>query len=74
LTRVWTKVEAIRAKQAAKPEHSPLPALPTPDAAALRAQGFEEGRDAAWTLANRLWPEAHDLLDAIAALKLGSRT
>jgi NTP pyrophosphatase (non-canonical NTP hydrolase) len=27
LARVWTKVEQIRAKQAAKPKHSPLPAL-----------------------------------------------
>ncbi|WP_229257557.1 hypothetical protein [Duganella callida] len=26
LVRIWTKVEAIRAKQAAKPKHSPLPA------------------------------------------------
>lgn len=26
LSRVWAKVEAIRAKQAAKPKHSPLPA------------------------------------------------
>jgi hypothetical protein len=25
LARVWTKIEAIRAKQAAKPKHSPLP-------------------------------------------------
>ena len=25
LVRIWTKVEAIRAKQAAKPKHSPLP-------------------------------------------------
>ena len=25
LTRIWTKVEKIRAKQAAKPKHSPLP-------------------------------------------------
>lgn len=25
LRRIWTKVEAIRAKQAAKPKHSPLP-------------------------------------------------
>jgi len=35
LARIWTKVEAIRAKQAAKPKHSPLPiaaaaAPPTP--------------------------------------------
>jgi len=46
-----------------------LPALPTPDAAAQWAEGFAEGRDAAWTLADRMWPEAHDLLDAIAALR-----
>lgn len=25
LSRIWTKVEVIRAKQAAKPKHSPLP-------------------------------------------------
>ncbi|MGK5048792.1 hypothetical protein ACQ4WP_23285 [Janthinobacterium sp. GB4P2] len=31
LARIWTKVEAIRAKQAAKPKHSPLPvAAPQP--------------------------------------------
>ncbi len=31
LARIWTKVEAIRAKQAAKPKHSPLPqVIPTP--------------------------------------------
>lgn len=28
LARIWTKVEAIRAKQAAKPKHSPLPQQP----------------------------------------------
>lgn len=35
LARIWTKVEAIRAKQAAKPKHSPLPesAAPQPPAA-----------------------------------------
>lgn len=30
LARIWTKVEKIRAKQAAKPKHSPLPASPQP--------------------------------------------
>lgn len=33
LARIWTKVDAIRAKQAAKPKHSPLPehvSTPTP--------------------------------------------
>ena len=29
LARVWTKMDAIRAKQAAKPKHSPLPAEQT---------------------------------------------
>jgi hypothetical protein len=29
LSRIWTMVEQIRAKQAAKPAHSPLPAAPT---------------------------------------------
>lgn len=29
LARIWTKVEAIRAKQAAKPKHSPLPIAPS---------------------------------------------
>lgn len=28
LARIWTKVEQIRAKQAAKPKHSPLPESP----------------------------------------------
>lgn len=34
LARIWTKVEQIRAKQAAKPKHSPLPAVPAPAAQA----------------------------------------
>lgn len=32
LGRIWTKIETIRAKQAAKPAHSPLPAPPRPTA------------------------------------------
>ncbi len=31
LARVWTKIDQIRAKQAAKPKHSPLPAAPAHD-------------------------------------------
>ena len=31
LARVWTKIEIIRAKQAAKPKHSPLPSPPPAD-------------------------------------------
>jgi len=30
LERIWTKVEAIRAKQASKPKHSPLPGPSAP--------------------------------------------
>jgi len=35
LARIWTKVEQIRAKQAAKPKHSPLPVAPEPDDTSL---------------------------------------
>lgn len=31
LARIWTKVDQIRAKQAAKPHNSPYPAVPAPD-------------------------------------------
>lgn len=31
LARIWTKVEQIRAKQAAKPKHGPLPGPSTPE-------------------------------------------
>lgn len=37
LARIWTKVEAIRAKQAAKPKHSPLPGVATSAPAAAPA-------------------------------------
>jgi len=41
LARIWTKVETIRAKQAAKPKHSPLPehAAPASGGAAPGAEG-----------------------------------
>ena len=43
LARIWTKVEAIRAKQAAKPKHSPLPqSAPQPAPAPLsEREAFE---------------------------------
>lgn len=62
LARIWTKVEAIRAKQAAKPKGSPLPQAigatkTTPDAlareAVAKALHDHEGED--WT-----WPEHDD--------------
>lgn len=37
LARIWTKVEAIRAKQAAKPKHSPLPGAARAGAQAVPA-------------------------------------
>lgn len=37
LARIWTKVEQIRAKQAAKPKHSPLPEATRPAAQQVRA-------------------------------------
>jgi hypothetical protein len=43
LARIWTKVEQIRAKQAAKPKHSPLPASPSP----IGDDGVERALDAA---------------------------
>lgn len=37
LARIWTKIDKIRAKQAAKPKHSPLPAAPPQAGDAVRA-------------------------------------
>ncbi len=46
LARIWTKVDAIRAKQAAKPKHSPLPAAPASQDAqdAARLDAMEQYR------------------------------
>jgi hypothetical protein len=41
LNRIWGKVEAIRAKQAAKPKHSPLPELTHPSPPVLVEQERE---------------------------------
>lgn len=47
LARIWTKVEQIRAKQAAKPKHSPLPVAISPVA--------QQEKDAErWRMASRL--------------------
>ncbi|MGE0231744.1 MAG: hypothetical protein AB7O39_03365 [Flavobacteriaceae bacterium] len=39
LARIWTKVEQIRAKQAAKPKHSPLPTAPAAEKAEAEPPG-----------------------------------
>lgn len=43
LVRIWGKIEVIRAKQKAKPKHSPLPEAPS----AALASAVERARDAA---------------------------
>lgn len=50
LARIWTKVEQIRAKQAAKPKHSPLPEMPASHA--LSDEEKEEVRIAIGNLEN----------------------
>lgn len=47
LARIWTKVEAIRAKQAAKPKHSPLPAAATVAVGRVDTPEFREALNAA---------------------------
>ena len=42
LARVWTKIEKIRAKQAAKPKHSPLPQAVSDASAGLVAVPVED--------------------------------
>lgn len=50
LARIWTKVEAIRAKQAAKPKHSPLPAALSPALDNTAVEGRDER--AGWIVGN----------------------
>lgn len=52
LARVWTKVEQIRAKQAAKPKHSPLPEAAPPAQVATR-QRLTDGQRGVLTYANQ---------------------
>jgi hypothetical protein len=46
LARIWTKVEQIRAKQAAKPKNSPLPEAPAPSTEREEAKRLVERFDA----------------------------
>lgn len=48
LARVWTKIEVIRAKQAAKPKHSPLPEYPA-TTSPTATSGAREAANAAAT-------------------------
>jgi NTP pyrophosphatase (non-canonical NTP hydrolase) len=49
LARVWTKIDQIRAKQASKPKHSPLPAAPALDIATIIEEAGKIIDPYAWT-------------------------
>lgn len=60
LLRIWTLIHKIRAKQAAKPKHSPLPAAPTSDVARQPVPEF--CCEASWNVAKLLaWKEAQSI-------------
>lgn len=65
LARIWTKLEQIRSKQAAKPKHSPLPEHVPP------ATGADDARDLLTAASNALRSyqygnAAPDLAESIA--------
>lgn len=59
LARIWTKVEKIRAKQASKPKHSPLPAPPVgqaaPDIEVYLKQRIKELNEADAAFCEKRW-------------------
>lgn len=69
LARVWTKVEAIRAKQAAKPTGSALPVATTPPEPVAE---IERLREALWTPGEKAW--AGLARDLMMAFDMGCRT
>jgi len=66
LKRIWTKVDQIRAKQAAKPKHSPLPAAPTPAVTDL-AEVAEES-EIEWLLPAAIEAVSESLVNDIGEL------
>lgn len=80
LARIWTKVEAIRAKQAAKPKHSPLPGPSDPsstrsDVTALAdiAKERQRQRDIeGWTVAHDDGHDAGEMASAAACYALSA--
>lgn len=75
LARIWTKVEAIRAKQAAKPKHSPLPQhsgtpRPVEPTAESHDAGYRAGIEAAAKVAESTRPTPEEYgLDALYAFE-----
>ncbi len=63
LARIWTKVEQIRAKQAAKPKHSPLPAAAAPVPVPLT----DEQIDALYINGTKHWIGKRQIARAIEA-------
>lgn len=60
LNRIWGKVDQIRAKQAAKPKHSPLPAaLRTPPPAPPSADTVERVAETIYEIDREGWLEKH---------------
>jgi NTP pyrophosphatase (non-canonical NTP hydrolase) len=77
LARIWTKVEQIRAKQAAKPKHSPLPeqanSIPALEGEVLvAAVGLVTDLDEEFETAIGDYIEYGDLKEAVDAL-MGAR-
>jgi hypothetical protein len=62
LARIWTKVDAIRAKQAAKPKHSPLPmhTRSTPIVDVTRVEKLREAYKQAAYIARRFAEEVNE--------------
>lgn len=78
LARVWTKVEQIRAKQAAKPKHSPLPEAAPPAQVATRQGLTDVLRQAREELGQVEWENdppnrVVELFSAIDALLEGAK-
>lgn len=73
LARIWTKVDAIRAKQAAKPKHSPLPAAPAQSGEAIYQIRTLRAGNSAWIDADKATAEhlksngAHEMRIVYAA-------
>lgn len=68
LARIWTKVETIRAKQAAKPKHSPLPAAPVAQGDARAEQSLLKVLTAVQRYLPPDGPSAKDTLSEIIGI------
>lgn len=77
LARIWTKVEQIRAKQAAKPKHSPLPVAPAKPSLSKFATAEEyfaamsQGEAAKATPSAKSYTSAELVSDAMKAAGVG---